>query len=200
MFWRMVFKGDEQTLTKIKAKSSKTKGLNVDKKTLAKKVKRLNLIQLGNVFSNLTEQQKQQMRKYIIKGVAHQNWKLANEFEQFMGSLNVALRNKATKRGVTWKQQILIDIAKTILIDNKQSQLWTPGRSKWILALKYTASTKKLWVRMIRGTALYKFINVPQEDYLAILTCATTMGTHWWKYWYWKYSTNPKWKQLKRGK
>lgn len=70
--------------------------------------------------------------------------------------------------------------------------------SSWILTARYTASTGMLRLTMIRSGKIYKFPKVPRLAYLALISQTAHAGTFWWRNWYWKYSTNPRWAKLRR--
>lgn len=187
--------------TPLKTQNKGRTGIkNMSKRDLSQVAKKVSLKEIIQLYDKLNENQKGQLRRAIYKGVASPNWKLREEYDQFMKSIRWALKLKSRGKPLTHNQAKLIEIAKDLLINKNQTNNYVLGRSSWILAIKYTPTTKLMWVKMIRGKRIYKFPNVDDIAYLALLTCAGTQGTFWWKEWYWKYSTNPIWTSRKRRK
>lgn len=194
--WRRFFKKNKTSKEGVVPTSKDIK--NLSKNDLKRASKRISIGELVQVYSRLTDTQKSQLRRAIYKGVASRNWNLKDEYEQFMKSIRWALLLKSRGRKTTSNQDKLIEVATDLLIDSKNTSKYEFARSSWIIATKYTPRTKLLWVKMKRGKVIYKFPNVPPVDYLLLITCAGTMGTFWWREWYWKYSTNPRWKLRRR--
>lgn len=206
--WKKFFKKDKDlpTTKSNKKKKSTKKNLitpkqinKLSQKDITKLSKKITLKDIVEIYSKINEQQKDQLRRAIYKGVASSNWKLREEYEQFMKSIRVALRKKARNQAMTYNQVKLVEIARDLLINKNQTNKYIPGRSSWIIAIKYTPSSKLMWVKMVRGKVIYKFPNVGDIDYLALITCAGTQGTFWWKEWYWRFSINAsRWNRKRR--
>lgn len=206
---------DEEETTKITIRRKRKKKLKQDPATknkvvhkkiftlaeLANVSKKVSLHQIVHAYNTLSEKQLDQIRRALIKNAGHKNWKLRRYYEEFLTKLRFAIDQHNKGRELTDNQKKLVDLAKKLLINPKGENKYVMGRSSWILALKYTADSKRLWVKMARGKVIYKFLNVGEMDYIALITCDGTMGIYWWRNWYWRFSTNAsRWEKFRRRK
>lgn len=152
-----------------------------------------------DIFENLTPKQWNQVRKAIWRGTRSNNWKLRDQFDEFIEQVNYIATRKIKGRPLTKNQTRILNIAKKMLLDKHGTFTYNPLKSSWLIACAYVADKRVMWVKMVRGTTIYRFVNVPPEAYIAIIVLSGHAGTYWWKEWFWRYSTNQaRWKGIKK--
>lgn len=147
----------------------------------------------------LTPNEKEKIRQAFLKEVLKGNkTTIIKEYQKSMEQVNRTLLKMVKDEPISKEDLIQVEIFKALHIAPKGAT-YIPLKSSWLLQAKYTKSSKTMWVQMARGKVIYKFPNVPDIAYLALISAHTkTAGKTWWDEWYWRYSTNPRWNKKRR--
>lgn len=158
-----------------------------------------NLRQVLDIYSKLNEREKQIINEFFMKNYHVHDWNQRANFVSFMQELHLIIKKKQKGAAISKVDEALLQAAKDIFISDKRNSYYKPLQSSWLISCKYTKSSQRLWVQMKDGHAIYKFMGVPEDAYILLITIAHKAGSFWYKEKYGsKYSTNPQY-WIKRG-
>lgn len=155
-------------------------------------------------WDKLTPQQKSFIRKQMFNAIqGGKKTTVIREYKKYMRMVGGVMKKVEMGKNITSEEKAAYKLFEDFHLGDKSGtpKGYTPISSSWILEIKYTQSTKRMWVKMIRGKAIYKFPQVPSFAVIALLVAnesGSSVGKKWWRDWYWKYSTNASnWVRLK---
>lgn len=127
---------------------------------------------------------------------------IIQQYNKYMNQVERTMKKVELNKNITKEEREAFKIFEDLhLGESGNGKGYTNISSSWILSIKYTRSTKRMWVNKIRGTCIYKYPNVPSYAVIALLIAnkkGESVGKKWWRDWYWKYSVNAhRWARLK---
>lgn len=147
-------------------------------------------------WNALTPQQKSIVRKKMFEVIkSGKKTTIIKEYKKFANEVMRTMKKVEMGKNITREERDAYKLFEDFHLGDKSGvpKGYTTIKSSWILEIKYTQSTKRMWVKMIRGKAIYKFPQVPSIAVIALLVAnesGASVGKKWWSDWYWKYSTN----------
>lgn len=153
---------------------------------------------LIRTFENMDEQNMKICRNIVSKAAVNPRNARGREFTAFKQEVNKIIDKHANKKSMSETDKKFLKVAERLFIPESGWTKYTPVRSSWLITVKYNKPKKEMVVIKKNGTAPYHYYNVPGWAYVALIVKTSHAGEMWWKKWYWRWSTNPKWKGVKR--
>ncbi len=151
-----------------------------------------------DVFDNLNEREMNICRNNVRKAMTNPHWRYGRQFAEFKKMLNQILDKYITTNRLSPTNRKLLKVAEKLFIPESGWTKYAPLRSSWLIVAKYNKPKKQLVVKMVRGKQAYHFYRVPPWAYIALIVKIGNVGTYWWNKWYWRWSSNPQWKGVKK--